>query len=128
MAKLMTIQDVYDKFHNNEYAHPDIYPREEKLKEGHVVDVNLTIADNAKLVEEHNAMVQSKINAYNQQTQAQFRLLRNEATEALVNDYSLPIDKAEIVESFAFEKEHSNMSGYISSLHDLGEFAAKLIK
>lgn len=124
----ISVQDVYNNYQNNAYRNTDDYPKGRSLPDTHVFNEELSVKANRELVKEHNLNLQATRDAYRAKSGELEIKLRADAVAALMCEYDLTQNQAELVDSFAFQEKHSSTSDYIQSLYEYGDLAQSLLK
>lgn len=98
------------------------YRKKDIWKEGHVVDENLSVKENRRLVEEHNKEEEQKALEYTHMRGVKSAEKRKDFIEGIkgYSNQKLNDEQAKKILDFAYENfDDDNVDNYITSLYDV---------
>ena len=120
------INDIHDKFNNDEYSCKMIIPR--AVKENYVFDENLSVKQNREMVREHNERAIALRNERDRKNNELHLQMRNDVIQYIAHEYCLSKEQAEIIESYVYTEKHSFMGNYFAYIDEIAEVVEKVIR
>lgn len=126
MATYKSLEEIKRAFNNREYQYDVKIPA--TLTSSYVFDENLTIKENKRMIEEHNAKVDALKKEKFEKNAALARQLTQDVIDYLVGEYGFTPKQAQKIQNYIYTEKHSFMSDYFSAIDDIASFVSDVIE
>lgn len=120
------IETIKDRYASGAYNYRVKVPN--KLSDNHVFDADLTIRENRRLVEEHNAKVDELRKAYQEEHAKREKQLHKDVVDYIVDCYCMSEEQAVLIEYYVYNKYHSCMYDYFVEVDEFADFVKSVIE
>ena len=126
MATYMSIEEIRRAYNNKEYQYDVKIPA--PLAPSHVFDENLTIKENKRLIEEHNASIEAMKKEKVAKNAELSRKLTQDVIDYLVGEYGFTEAQAQKVQNYVYIEKHAFMGDYFSAIDDIAGFVSEVLE
>jgi hypothetical protein len=126
VATYMSIEEIKRAYNNKEYQYDIKIPP--TLANTYVFDENLTIKENKKKIEEHNAEIERLKKEKFAKNAELSRKLTNDVIEYLMGEYGFTRKQAEKVQNYIYTEKHAFMYDYFSAVDDIATFVSEVLE
>lgn len=126
MATYKSIEEIRRAYNNKEYQYDVRIPA--TLASTYIFDENLTIKENRRKIEEHNANVEAMKKEKLLKNAELSRKLTQDVIDYLIGEYGFTEAQAQKVQNYVYIEKHAFMGDYFSAIDDIAGFVSEVLE